>query len=114
MKKNLFNHNTDLCVDVKTILRSDSITKIGKDYQGVLRRDEETHYVFTEIVSSAVEKRNPRIFSGKYINITRRDDGSLKLNFKELRVGPGFNLDRFALGVYNELSLALGGLIEEA
>ena len=113
--------NTHLCVNVKTLLHSDSTMKTGKNYQGILRRDEECEeflideqFTFLETVSSPPEKRNPRIFSGKYINITRRDDGSLKLNFKELKVGPGFSLDRFALGVYNELCLALGGLIEKA
>ena len=28
-------------------------------------------------------------------------------------MGEGFNLERYALGVYNEICMALGGLIEE-
>lgn len=113
MKKFLLNHNTDLCVDVKTILRSDSITKIGKDYQGVLRRDEETHYVFTESATTAGEKRNPRVFDGQFVTVTRSEDGCLRLNFKRLATGDGFKVERYALGVYNEICIALGGLIEE-
>ena len=30
-----------------------------------------------------------------------------------MRVGKDFNLERFALGVYNELCMALYGLVEE-
>ena len=113
--------NTHLGVDVKTLLRSDSKMKTGKNYQGILRRDEiceefryDEHFTFVETVPQTAGKRNPHVFDGKYITVTRRDDGSLRLNFKELPKGANFNLERFALGVYNELCLALGGLIEEA
>ena len=34
-----WNKNTELCMDVKTYLRSDSRMKDGKNYQGVLRHD---------------------------------------------------------------------------
>ena len=115
--------NTHLGCDVKTLLRSDECMRIGKAYQGVLRLDSEgivdeflcrdPHFTFVETVPQTAGKRNPHVFDGKYITVTRRDDGSLRLNFKELPKGANFNLERFALGVYNELCLALGGLIEE-
>ena len=38
------NKNTELCMDVKTYLRSDSRMKDGKNYQGVLRRDDGTYH----------------------------------------------------------------------
>ena len=113
MKKFFLKSNTDLCMDVKTILHSDSISKIGKDYQGVLTRDEETHYVFIETIPPAAEKRNPQIFRGEFITITRRDDGSYRPNFRPIPRGEGFSLERYALGVYNEICMALGGLVEE-
>ena len=116
-----WNPNTHLSVDLKTLLRSDSKMKAGKNYQGILRRDEvceefryDEHFTFVETVPQTAGKRNPHVFDGRYITVTRRDDGSLRLNFKELPKGANFNLERFALGVYNELCLALGGLIEEA
>ena len=119
-EKQGWNPNTHLSVDLKTLLRSDSKMKAGKNYQGILRRDEvceefhyDEHFTFVETVPQTAGKRNPRVFDGKYITVTRRDDGSLRLNFKELPKGVNFNLERFALGVYNELCLALGGLIEE-
>ena len=121
---NGWHTNTDLGCDVKTILRSDLRMKVGKEYQGVLKFDSDaiideflcrdSHFTFVETLPPTTGKRNPHVFDGQYLTVTRRDDGSLKLNFKELKVGPGFSLDRFALGVYNELCLALGGLIEEA
>lgn len=116
----VWNNNTHLAVDLKTQLRSDRIVKVGKSYTGVLRRDVECEdfryddrFVFTETVPPMAGKRNPHVFDGMYITVTRRDDGSLRLNFKELKVGAGFSLERYALGVYNELCVALGGLIEE-
>lgn len=116
--------HTELGCDLKTLLRSDKRMEIGKSYPGVLRCDSDaiideflcrdSHFTFVETLPPTTGKRNPHVFDGQYLTVTRRDDGSLKLNFKELKVGPGFSLDRFALGVYNELCLALGGLIEEA
>ena len=122
-EKQGWHSNTDLGCDLKTILRSDVRMKTGKEYLGVLRCDSEasiedfrccdSQYIFIETIPLTAGKRNPHLFVGEYISITRRDDGSLRLNFKELPKGANFNLERFALGVYNELCMALGGLIEE-
>ena len=116
----VWNNNTHLSVDLKTLLRSDHYMKPGKSYQGVLLRDIECdeflygdHFTFTETVPPATGKRNPHVFRGQFITITRRDDGTLNLNFHPLPTGEGFSHERYALGVYNELCLALGGLIEE-
>lgn len=112
--------NTHLCVDVKTLLRSDRTMKAGKEYPGVLRRDVEIDefryneiFTFVETVPQTAGKRNPHVFDGKYITVTRRADGSLRLNFKELKTGEGFSLEGYALGVYNEICMALYGLVEE-
>ena len=119
-KKQGWHANTMLAVDVKTLLRSDNVMRPGREYQGVLRRDVQVdefcwdeHLTFTETVPQTAGKRNPRIFNGRYISVTRRDDGSLRPNFKNLETGAGFKVERYALGVYNELCMALEGLIEE-
>ena len=119
---NGWHTNTDLGCDIKTLLRSDVRMKTGKEYQGIFRLDSEAivdeflcrdpHYTFVETVPLTAGKRNPHIFDGKYITVTRRDDGSLRLNFKELKTGAGFKVERYALGVYNEICIAIGGLIE--
>ena len=120
----VWHRNTDLAVDLKTILRSDRSMKTGKAYQGVLRRDSDMeieefrchdpHYTFTETMPEPREKRNPHVFRGRYITATRRDDGTPRLNFRPLpNGGRDFNLEHYALGVYNEICMALAGLIEE-
>ena len=120
-EKQGWHPNTHLSVDLKTLLRSDSKMKAGKNYQGILRRDEiceefryDEHFTFVETVPLKAGKRNPHVFDGRYITVTRRDDGTLRPNFKPMKVGADFNLERFALGVYNELCMALYGLVEEA
>ena len=119
---NGWHTNTDLGCDIKTILHSDRKMKAGKGYLGVLKLDQEgtideflsrdPHYTFIETLPWSM-KRNPPVFNGKFISVTRRDDGSLRLNFKPMRVGSGFSVERYALGVYNEICMALGGLVEE-
>ena len=44
-------------------------------------------------------KRNPRVFNGKYISVTRQDDGTYHPNFKPLKTGRDFTLERYTLGV---------------
>lgn len=111
--KNKVTTNTALGCDLKMILRSDRLMKLGKDYQGVLRRDVECeefrydeHFTFVETLPWT-KKRNPKVFSGKYITITRKDDGSLRLNFKPIKNWTDFNAEEFAVGVANELLWAL-------
>lgn len=114
--------DTHLGVNLKTILRSDRRAKTGKSYLGVLRLDSDaiedeflcsdTHFTFVEALPQT-EKRNPRIFNGRFITVTRRDDGSLRLNFKELKTGVELSVDGYAIGVCNEIRQALKGLIKE-
>ena len=119
-EKQGWHSNTDLGCEVKTILRSDSKMKAGKNYQGILRRDEiceefryDEHFTFVETVPQTADKRNPHVFVGEYITITRRDDGSLRPNFKPMKVGADFSVEKYAAGVANELLWALEGLVED-
>ena len=118
-----WNRNTDLGVDLKTVLQSDRSIKTAKEYLGVLRRDSDAeiedfrcrdaHYTFTEVVRMTAGKRNPHVFEGKFISITRRDDGSLRPNFKPMKVDKDFCVYSYALGVFDELMCALEDLIEK-
>ena len=110
--KKVFNHNTHLGVNVKTVLNNDRVMKTGKSYQGVLKRDVDEHFTFVETLPWSM-KRNPRVYNGRYISVTRQDNGDLRPNFKPMKMGDDFTLERYALGVYNELCMALGGLVEE-
>ena len=120
MKKVFWNTNTHLSVDLKTQLCSDREARVGKSYKGVLRRDAEIddflydddHFSFVESLLPPA-KRNPHVFRGQYITVTRRDDGTYSPNFRPIPTGRGFRLERYALGVYHEICMALEGLIEE-
>ena len=108
--------NTDLCVDVKTFLRHDRIAKIGKNYTGVLCHDKDDHYAFVEtgLTAANANIRNPHIFEGKYINVTRRmRDGHIRFNFKDVDFGGRFNPLSFAIAVMKEILKAFKCLGEE-
>ena len=118
---NGWHTNTDLGCDIKTILHSDRKMKAGKGYQGVLKLDQEgtideflsrdPHYTFIETLPWSM-KRNPRVFNGKYISITRQDNSALRLNFKPMpKLDTNLSFERYAFGVYLELHKALEGLI---
>ena len=108
--------NTELCSDIKTYLCFDRIAKIGKVYKGLLRRDSDDHFSFFECRPSAnAIIRNPHVFEGKYINVTRRlKDGHIRFNFKEVDFGGRFNPMNFAIGVMKEIIMAFKCLGEEA
>ena len=110
--------NTELCSDIKTYLCFDCIAKIGKVYKGLLRRDSDEHFSFLECRRSASANaiiRNPHVFEGKYINVTRRmKDGHIRFNFKEVDFGGRFNPMSFAIGVMKEIIMAFKCLGEEA
>ena len=114
-----WHRNTELSVDLKTILSSDRRLKAGKDYHGILRRDvdydefrTDEHFTFVETLPWS-RKRNPRLFNGNYISITRQDDGTLRPNFKPMKIDEHFSADSYAFKVYLELLKALLGLIEK-
>ena len=112
--------NTELCIDLKTKLQNDVLMKPGKDYPGILKREipseefgfDDNRYSFIETVPKIVEKRNPRVFKGEFITITRQDNGTYRPNFRPMKVDADFSVEKYAAGVANELLWALEGLIE--
>ncbi len=102
-----WNHNVDLCMDVKTYLRNDHITQIGKDYSGVLNRDSDYHYTFTE---GGLEKKNavsilrsPHVYRGSCVNVVRRADGNLYPTFNRPKYSEGFGFQDFCIAAAKEL-----------
>jgi len=117
MKKNLL-----LCVDVLTYLQHDQLLRSGREYLGVLRYDvpnegnlfDDGLLTFKEIeVSSSTVRRNVCIFNGEHITCTKRLNGTVRLNFKNLKVDATFNGDEYALEVANEIRHALRCLVED-
>ena len=116
-----WNRNTHLNVNLKTLLRSDRIAKTGKSYPGILRRDVECeefnnddHFTFVETLPPTVGKRNPHVYEGDFITVTRRDDGTYRPNFKPMKVDADFTVAKYAAGVANELLWALEGLVKKS
>lgn len=113
--------NSLLCIDLKTKLQNEVLLKPGKDYLGVLRHDitrdgysyDDSHYTFLEILPSSTSRRNPKVFNGEHITLTRWNDGSFRLYFKKLKIDTDFTVDGYALAVCNELRQALKGLVEK-
>ncbi len=110
--------NTELCVNVKTLLCHDAALKPGKEYLGLLRKDVESdeylydqHLTFIEVERPDREKRNPRVFTGKYITITRWEDGSFRANLKPVVITDGFDIVGYSTAVANELMWSLESLI---
>ena len=119
-----WNRSTELCVDLKTILRSDVRMTTGKEYRGILRRDSDAeieefrchdpHYTFVESTAlSTTERRNVRLYEGRHITCTKRLNGTARLNFKNLKQDAYHNVDNYAFEVANEIREALKGFVGE-
>ena len=114
-------HSTYLAVNLKVKMFRDSHLKLGKDYIGILCHDvpedsiggDDDHFTFIETYPMNVRKRNPHVYFGKYITITRRDDGTYRPNFKPLKMDADFSVDNYAIEVCEELREGLKGLIEK-
>ncbi|MCI5451636.1 hypothetical protein MR532_07295, partial [bacterium] len=79
-----------------------------KPYHGRLVVRDTDYALFTEDPPAKPQRRNPRIFDGRYVTLTRREgDGHLRLNFKELPFPPGLDDEAYAHGVGQEVKEAL-------
>ena len=103
--------NTEPCIDLKLLTRRQGRLEVGTILPGIITRDGEEHYTFRETQPSTAGKRNPRVFEGKCITVTRRDDGTLRPNFRPLTMGADFNPATYATNVANELLWALTSLL---
>ena len=112
----VLNANTELCIDLKTILTSDRRAKMRKDYQGVLTRDGEEHFTFieeaAEMKRTVVVSRNPIVYAGACINVHRRNDGSLYPTFRQPQLSTFYTFKDFCREAAEELRM-IAGLGEE-
>ena len=60
--------NINLCVDLKTVMQSDTHLAEGQPYNGLLTRDGEDHYIFEESCRRHRCPRNPKLFDGRGID----------------------------------------------
>ena len=112
------NKNYLLGLYLMTILLKDKLPEIGKSYNCVFTRTGECDAILIERVKCMTNaSRNIPFYPGKYLNCTiRPNDLHVRLNFKELNFGPGFDIDAYAIEVMMEVRKALNeamSLIEE-
>jgi hypothetical protein len=70
----------------------------------------EDHFLFYE-AEAQKERRNPRLWSGKTLNISQKTDGSLSVNFKSLRLEPDTNTALLVSRIYFDLLQAKKDLL---
>ena len=106
------NPNTELCVDLKTLLFNDRRAMIEKPYDGTLVRDRKDHFVFTESMPEPARKPHPKVYVGKHITVSRWPDGSLHPNFRTMDAR--MPITKYAKAVCKELvtGLRLSGVKE--
>jgi hypothetical protein len=108
-----YSFNTELCVDLKTILISDRRAKMRKNYTGVLTRDGKQHYTFMESApEKKVRRRYPCVYQGGCINVHKRDDGTLYPTFRQPGYTRFYTFKDFCREAAEEL-LFVAGFIEE-
>lgn len=102
------NKNTNLCVDLKTIMQEDTFLNQGQTYRGCLTRDGEEHYLFEEAVR--VDKhgrRNPKLFAGDYVSLVHMQNGRYQVHMRTIDASLCQDRQELAFQIYTELLNAL-------
>ena len=97
--------NTNLCVDLKTVMQKDALLVEGQCYNGILTRDSDTHYRFEEAIRKGRRPRNPKLFDGKHISMVRKSNGRYQIHMKAM--GEKLDRENFAFEIYREVVSAL-------
>lgn len=109
-----FHPNTELVVDLKLLTRQMKRMAIGEYLGGTIKRDGDYHYTFVENGDKAGTRvrRHPTIFSGKCINLHRRENGMPYPTFNRPLYTPEFTFRDFCQKAAEEL-LAVAGHVEK-
>ena len=98
------NKNTNLCVDLKTVLQQDTLLAKGVPYNGVLTRDGDQHFLFEEAVRhNRHGRRNPKLFAGNYCSLVHMQNGRYQIHMKTINASAITDPSDFAFKVYSEL-----------
>lgn len=83
--------------------------------RGNLYRTRKGMLKFEQTVSTEkYYERNPHLFEGNYINISRNKEGEIVLNFRKLKyICNSFDPQSFCYGVYTELMRELPTIINQ-
>ena len=98
-----------LCVDLKAMTQ-DTHFRAQESRTGVLTMQDEDNFLFYE-AEAQKERRNPRLRSGKMLNISQKSNGQLSVNFKPLRLEHDTNTALLASRIYFDLMQAKKDLL---
>lgn len=100
--------NTNLCIDLKTIMQEDTLLTPGQCYRGVLSRTADDLYLFEESVSSPHHgRRNPKLYDGHYVSLVHMQNGKYQVHMRTIDATSSLNHRALARSVYSELLQAL-------
>ena len=99
--------NTNLCVDLKTVMQNDALLVEGQCYSGVLTRDSEYHFIFEESCQRKGCARNPKLFDGQYCSLVHMQNGKYQIHMKTINASQVEDRNQLAFNVYSELLTAL-------
>lgn len=98
------NKNTNICVDLKTIMQEDVLLTEGQTYRGCLTRDGEDHYLFEEAVRIDKHgRRNPKLFAGDYVSLVHMQNGKYQVHMRTIDASSALDRKELAFKVYSEL-----------
>jgi hypothetical protein len=104
MKKQIY-----LCVDLKAVTE-ETCFEPQESRTGLLTMLDEDHFLFYEAARKS-NKRNPRLWSGKTLNISKKPDGSLSVNFKPMILDDDASMLKVAGSIYRDLMAAKRDLL---
>ena len=98
--------NSNLCVDLKTVMQRDAHLIQGQSYPGVLTRDGDEHFIFEESIQRKSCQRNPKLFDGNYCSLVHMQNGKYQIHMKTINASAIEDRRELAFNVYTELLTA--------
>lgn len=95
--------NTNLCVDLKTVMQTDAHLVEGQCYNGVLTRDGQDHFIFEESCQRKSCQRNPKLFDGQYCSLVHMQNGKYQVHLRTINASAIVDRNQLAFNVYSEL-----------
>lgn len=107
-----FYPNTELGIDLKLLTRKPGRLTDGEYLDGVITHDGEDHFTFVQNDQEKKQQkmvlRNPHVYEGTYINVNRKNDGTLYPTFNRPQFSERFTFQDFCQGAANELRIISG------
>ncbi len=112
----IFRH-TEPCVDLKLLTSEPGRIPVGAFLDGFISHDGEYHFTFVQNdpkrKKTALVRRNPHIYKGRYINVIKGDNGTQYLTFNRPQLSERLAFQDFCRKAAEELQM-IAGLEEES